>query len=325
MSRAIVISVGAGLISALFTLSILLGSMGAMILAYLAPLPIFAVGLMLGAPASLIATGAGAIMVALTANWLPALAFVATTGAPCWLIVRQALLSRQTEDGSTEWYPPGLLLLWLAGYILALMGIVAVLAGPFIGGIAGQITAMINELAASDASAQFGVDFTVLASPDVLDFFLTVLPGAVGASWLILMVVNASLAQGALSATGRAQRPNPRMADIELPVWASVVLIAALAGGVLFGGFIALVSWTVALTGTAVFMFAGLGLIHAMMAGRPARLPVLIGLYALIAIVAWPVFFVAGLAVLEPWTRLRARLARAPDNGSGGGGGNANE
>lgn len=312
MSRAVAISVAAGLISALFTLSVLIGSLGAMILAYLAPLPVFAVGFMLGAPASLIATGAGALVVALASDWVPALAFVATTGAPCCLVVRQALLSRQNDGGSTEWYPPGPLLLWLAGYILALIAVVALIAGAMVGDIYAQLTGMLDQLASAEAGSPMAPYFEFLASAPVRDTFIKLLPGTMAASWLLLMVVNAVLAQGAVSALGKARRPNPRMADIELPLWASLVLIASLAASTQFTGFAGLAATSVTMAGLAVFLLAGLGIVHAIMANRPARIGVLAAMYIFLSVLFWPIFFLAGIAVLEPWTKLRRRLAAPP-------------
>ncbi|MEM1400011.1 MAG: DUF2232 domain-containing protein, partial [Pseudomonadota bacterium] len=128
MPQAVAISIGAGLLSALFTLSLLTGSVAAFIFAYLAPLPIFAVGFALGMPASLIATGSGALAIALMADFLPAITFIASTGAPCCLIVRQALLNRTSAEGSIEWYPPGHILMWMAGYIVVLLAVIGFVA-----------------------------------------------------------------------------------------------------------------------------------------------------------------------------------------------------
>lgn len=312
MSKAIAISIGAGLISAVFTLSVLMGSLGAMILAYLAPLPIFAVGLSLGMPASLIATGTGALAVALAASIMPALAFVVTTGLPCSILVRQALLSRSAADGSLEWYPPGHLLLWLAGYALVMMIGFGLVAGAFVGDVFQDMTAFLDELAEAERGTAMGPYFEMLASPPVRDTFLKLLPGAMAVSWILLMVVNAALAQGAVSAIGKAQRPNPRMADIELPVWASLGLIGSLAIASVFGGVIGLVATTVTLIGLILFTFFGMGIIHAILLERAARIPVLVGVYILLTILFWPVFFIAGLAVLEPWMGLKRRLAVQP-------------
>ena len=309
MSRAVAISIGAGLVGAVFTLSVLMGSLGAMILAYLAPLSLFAVGLSLGAPASLIATGSGALAVALAAGIMPALAFIATTGLPSALIVRQALLSRSGADGSIEWYPPGMLLLWMAGYVLLLVVVVGAAGGVLFGDIYQDLNTMLDELAEAERGTAMGPYFEMLASPPVRDAFIKLLPGAMAASWILLMIINAALAQGALSAIGRAQRPNPRMADIDLPVWASLGLIGALAIGSYFGGIIGLLGTTVTVVGLALFTLYGLGIIHAIMLDRAARIPVLVGIYVFLTILFWPIFFVAGLAVLEPWMGLKRRLA----------------
>ena len=159
-----------------------------------------------------------------------------------------------------------------------------------------------------------GPYFEMLASPPVRDTFIKLLPGAMAASWILLMIINAALAQGALNAIGRAQRPNPRMADIDLPVWASLGLIGSLAIGSYFTGLIGLAATTVTVLGLVLFTLYGLGIIHAILHERSARIPVLVGIYVFLTILFWPIFFIAGLAVLEPWMRLKRRLAvQSPD------------
>ncbi|MEO1250314.1 MAG: hypothetical protein AAFW76_10830, partial [Pseudomonadota bacterium] len=240
--------------------------------------------------------------------------FVLTTGVPCCLIVRQALLSRSGADGNLEWYPPGHLLLWLAGYALVMMVGFGVIAGAFFGDIFQDMSTMLDELAEAERGTAMGPYFELLASPPVKDTFLKMLPGAMAISWILLMVINAALAQGALSAIGKAQRPNPRMADIDLPVWASLALIGSLAMASLFGGIIGLAATTITLVALILFTFCGMGIVHAILLDRAARIPVLVGVYILLTILFWPVFFIAGLAVLEPWMGLKRRLAVQPPN-----------
>ena len=59
MSRVHLIAIGGGILSALFYLSVKLGTPGAIILAYLAQLPLFLVGLAMGVVPAAVASATG--------------------------------------------------------------------------------------------------------------------------------------------------------------------------------------------------------------------------------------------------------------------------
>src|SRR5690606_35212433 len=123
------IAAAAGLLCGVLYAAMSIGSFGGVLFAYLSPLPLFAVGLSLGARAAAVAGAVAAPVIGasvmfgggdtVTAVGL----FLGTTVFPTWLIVRQALLNRQGPDGF-EYYPPGLMLAWLSA--LAAAGIVAI-------------------------------------------------------------------------------------------------------------------------------------------------------------------------------------------------------
>ena len=72
MSRDNLIALGAGLLSALFYLSVKMGSPGAIILAYLSQLPLFVIGLSLGLTPTAIACLVAAAAIAVSANFAAA-------------------------------------------------------------------------------------------------------------------------------------------------------------------------------------------------------------------------------------------------------------
>src|SRR5581483_11908465 len=112
MSRpaAAAVSVGCGAAAAALYLAVMLGSPGGLILVYLTQLPLFAAGLWLGFAAAL---------------------FAGLNVVPVVILVRQALLARRQDDGTLQWYPPGLLAAWLTGMALAGIGAAVVaLGGP---------------------------------------------------------------------------------------------------------------------------------------------------------------------------------------------------
>ena len=119
MQRNALISVAAGLLSAVLFLSTKWSILGAMIFAPFSTLPLFAAGLGLGLAAGTVAALIATITVAVVTNFTGMVVFAIAYAAAPLMLVRFALLSRQGEDGTTEWYPPGLLLAWVVLFGIA--------------------------------------------------------------------------------------------------------------------------------------------------------------------------------------------------------------
>jgi hypothetical protein len=118
---------------------------GGILFLILAPVPLFLVGLGQGVRACWIA-GMIALIVAGLVGGLPWMTTaLVLLVAPVCVLVQQALRSRPGQDGTAEWYPPGLLVIWLTvlGVIwLALM--IGLLAAEH-GGLGAQ-DALVEEL-----------------------------------------------------------------------------------------------------------------------------------------------------------------------------------
>jgi len=309
MTNAILAAAGAGVLAALTFLSLpLTGALGAVIFAYLAPLPLFLAGLGLGLTGAVIAGVAGALAAALLSGGLiAALLFVLVYALPVVLFTRHALLARQGAGGRLDWYPPGRLLLWLAGYGLSgFLIAVALLAGAE-GGVQGAVEqAFVDALAAMPAELAAGWQGADMAG------LARLAPGMVVASWLLMMVINAALAQGVLARFGRNLRPGVRMAEVELPEWAGLAFVAATLAAAMLGGDVGLIAVTVAMALGLAFVFAGLAVVHAVLRGRPAK-PIVLALVYVSFLLSWPVLFVAGLGIVEQWTGWRRRALAGAD------------
>jgi hypothetical protein len=309
MSKAILTAAGAGVLAALAFLSLpLTGALGAVIFMYLAPLPLFMAGLGLGLPAAVLAGLAGTLATALLSGGLvAALLFVLVYALPVVVFTRHALLARRGDDGRPEWYPPGWLLLWLTGYAVSgVLIAVAMLAGTEGGAQGAMERAFADALAAMPpalASGWQGGDMTGLAR---------LAPGMVAASWLLMMVINAALAQGAVAQFGHALRPGVRMADIELPEWAALAFVGATLAAAAIGGTVGLIAVSAAMVLGLTFVFAGLAVVHAVLRGRPAK-PIVLALVYVSFLLSWPVLFVAGLGIVEQWTGWRRRALAGAD------------
>ncbi len=307
MVRFGLIAAGAGAISALLYLSVVLGQPSAMLLAYLAQLPLFAVWLGLGGIAGMTATGSATLVVGLLGGAIAGGLFLIVSGVPVMIVGRKALLSRTGPDGKTEWYPLGLLVSWLVG-----MG-----AGSFV--VAGLVLTLSTEGVEASIRSFLGLGIERLmasaAEADrqrILDAIVPWFPAAVVMSWLAMVAVNAALAQGVLARFSRNLRPSPELADIELPHLLTLALGIAGVAAVIGPEAIGFLGRNLFLILLVPFFFLGLGVVHAVARKySPQRPFILVAAYAAMLVLGWPVALVAGLGLFDQWLGLRRRLATA--------------
>jgi Predicted membrane protein (DUF2232) len=297
----VAVAVACGSIAASLYLAVLLGTPGALILAYMSQLPLFVAGLWLGVGAAATAGLAGCLVLFAASDLVGAAVFAALDAAPVVLLVRQALLARRAGAETVVWYPPGRLTAWLTA--LALVGFAAALilcGGP--PGLQATLRGLVGEVL--DRVVRGPVPHRAA----VVDTLAMIIPGVIAASWMITTVGNAALAQGVLARFGASWRPSPDLAGLGLPRWLPVALgLAAVAtifaGAPRFLGINALIALAVP------FGLAGLAVLH--MAVRRLSHPAaaLLFFYAAAALFGWPFLAVAVLGLLESWLGLRRRLA----------------
>jgi hypothetical protein len=232
---------------------------------------------------------------------------------PAGLLVRQALLSRPAHAGGpgdpadTEWYPPGLLTVWLLGYGLAVFLVAMLLTAGTPGGLRGIIETALAEALALPGTPG-GAEAAALGSR-----VAPVVPGLVIVSWFLMTAINAALAQGVLARFGRNLRPGMRLSQFELPGWAAAVLAVAALLAAVAPGAIGFAAANIAVVLGFGFVLSGLAVIHAMLRGRPARLLLLVAVYGTVLVFGWAVFLLAGLGVLDQWLGLRRRAVAGLD------------
>jgi Predicted membrane protein (DUF2232) len=290
-----------GAVAGLLYLSVMTGSPGAVILAYLAQLPLFAAGLWLGVIAAVSAGAMASVLVLAAAGWIAAAGFAALNAAPILLLVRQAMLARRAPDGALEWYPAGLLAAWLSGIGLAgLAAGVAFFGGPV--AIEGEFSRLLAP--AIEPYAQAGGT----SGEAVAAILALVMPGTVAASWMIMTASNAVLAQGLLARFGRAWRPSPDIAAFTLPSWLSVLLVAA-AILLTLGGAMRFVGVNVLIVLLVPFSLAGLAVLHG--CARRLRRPqvALVAFYSVALLFGWPLLAIAVVGALDAPLGLRRRFA----------------
>ncbi|MBI3505438.1 MAG: DUF2232 domain-containing protein [Proteobacteria bacterium] len=299
------IAVAAGSASALVYASLLTASPAAFLLAYLAQLPLFAVGLWMGTGAAAIASLAGIVVTFIAGGFAFAAIYTIANCAPVLVVVRQALLWRPSADG-IEWYPPGSLLLALLALASILFAGIAISFAGQPGGLEGTLEAFIVETFRR-LKGPAGLEIANLDefAAQIARFFA----GIVAVSWLIMTAINGILGQALAKRTGVARRPSPGMADIDLPTWL-VGLTAIFAVGTLLDGFGGFVSRNMVVILVAIYAMAGLGVVHALIRNLQWRGVALGAVYGAVIVFGWPLAVIALLGLIEPYANIKARAPK---------------
>ncbi len=321
MPPALLAALAGGATAAAMYLTLLTGSTGGMVMVYLAPLPLFLAGLAFGPKTAAIAGGMAVVLVfGIGGGIVLPLTFLVFSVVPVLMVGRQALLSRRRQDGGVEWYPPGLLLLSLAG-----LGVAAVLAATVLAlvfGGDGGLRVVVRDLLAGNLAQLLAIPGDPAAAdrgPEVAAAIATtiaqVFPGVVAVSWLLMVVTNGLLAQALLVRFNRLMRPMLRMTELELPGWMPLALAVTLLGAMLLEGEIGFLAVNLAIVLALPFFFSGLAVVHAYAARRAAKVAFLVVFYLVLSFLAWPVVAVIGLGIIEQWAGLRGRIAATADRG----------
>ena len=311
MSKTPVIALVGGVASALLFVALLTGTPAAMLFVYMVPLPLFLVGFSQGLAAVAIAAVGAAVVTGAIGGLSLALIFGVAIALPVLFTVRQVLLSRTSPDGTTEWYPPGLLLGWLTGLAATALALVVLVQWGSGGDLPDAIRARFQE-----GLAQFQGDPDTAAVAARLEVWVDVLanflPAILASVWLVVLSLNAIVAQGALTRGGHAKRPTPRLSAIEPPGWVMYALAAAL------------LAWVTGLDGleflgqnlTPVlaipFFFVGLAVVHSFARRFSGRALILAAFYMILILLGFLAMLpVTAIGFAETWTQFRRRWARA--------------
>ncbi len=295
MMQIILVGLGAGAAAALLFASVVSGSIAAIFLFYLAPLPILIAALGWSHVAGLIAAAsATAVVVALSGIFFIAVPVIAF-GA--WWLGYLALLARPATNGgggALEWYPAGRLVLWAA----VIGTLIVAAAVPNFGTDQQSLQAALRKTYERILRDQSLVDVLVVAVPPAAAVFST-----------IINVFNLWLAARVVKISGRLKRPWPDLAAWTLPTSTPAFLAAAIAGsflpdllGVLAGAFAASLLMAFAMLGFAV--------LHAITRGMNTRALVLAAVYAATVVLGWPVLAMSILGLAEAAFNIRGRVAR---------------
>jgi len=322
MMQVLLIGIGAGAVSALMFAVIASGSLLAMVLFYLAPLPILIATLgwthVAGIAAGL--TGSAALFVVF--NSVFAVAFLVGVGLPAWWLGYLALLARPIAVNGAEqleWYPVGRLVFWAA----LLGGLIVAAAILQFGSDAESFRAALSKGFERVFRARSGADgdapLTLPGGGDTSALFAAfamIIPPAAAALTTATLLLNLWLAGRTVNLSGRLRRPWPDISALVLPTHAVIGLPIAVMGSFL-PGLIGIVAGLFAASLAIAYAALGLAFLHARTAHLKSRAIVLTGVYASILLFGWPLLAITLLGIADALLNLRGRNARKPNPPSG--------
>jgi predicted membrane protein DUF2232 len=297
-----------GGLSALLYLSVIV-TPGGVIMASFTQAPLFIAGLSLGLPAALMATAVASVSVMTAGGLLGGIVHALVNALPVLILLNRALLSRRAPDGGVEWYPPGLLVAWLSGLAAVTLGVLLTILAMGQGGMAGSVHRQIDLIL-----PMFGPNQESLRP--LFEIVAPILPAIIVAAWMLVTMANGAIAQAITTGMRRALRPALKIAETELPNWLAIALVIA-AGVVLIGhGLIGTIAANATVILLVPFVVLGLAVVHLATRGVRARGFLLGGLYAVTAILTWPLIVIIALGLIEQGFGLKRRIAAAAPGGT---------
>ncbi len=303
MPQTLGLAILAGVVSAGLFLCLLTGVPGMVLFAYFVQLPLMFAGLAMGLTASAVAIVGALLINGVIAGAVATAIYGLVQALPALIVVRQALLSRQ-QGKAVEWYPPGLLLAQLTCLAALGIGLVFLMLLDHPGGLQGAIEDFLTE-----ALAGLGAIEVETTTKPELGAWIFLFPGLMATSWLVMIVLNAVLAQALAARLGWNRRPSPDLSTLELPNWLWPALGAA--GLVaLFGdqgwGFL---GRSLLIVFVVPYIFLGLAVIHTLVRRWSHPSWLLAAIYVALVLLGWPILAVLLLGFVEDWAHLRRRLA----------------
>jgi len=314
MMIGLLIAIAAGCASALMFASISSGALIALLLFYLAPLPLMLAAIGWG-PAG---AAVGGLLAGVTLGVIFSLpylvAFLLTVALPAWWLGHLVLLGRplpvQSASGpngvpattpSIEWYPVGRILLWIVGFATLTTTAALLTLGTDSASITAALRHGLGRIMQLPASSTSGAE-----SSQLVDALASLAPAAAAIISMMTLTLNAWLAAYVTSASGRLRRPWPALREVSLPPMTLVALSIALA--LCFtGGLLALIAQIASAALLLAYAFTGFAVLHTVTLAMKSRSILLSLTYAIVLVFGWPAVAMVGLGIADAFFNIRQR------------------
>jgi hypothetical protein len=275
-------------------------------------IPLMAAGLGIGL---LAAIGAGltglilmfgiAVLFALSSE--PFVLFAALFAIPVVFAVQQLQRSRTSSLGYVEWHPPLNVMSWLLAGALLGMTIFSVMV------IRGNtelafLTKSFLEPLVTGMFPELGFHRT----RSIVTTMTPMFPGAVVATWLLMLTVSTAAALGLLRYWGALRRPAPRMEELRVPLWIPATFVLAIVFVVYGDVNLAYLGQNAALALSVPLFLVGAGTFHAIARRTPIFSLVIAVFYGFMIVFPPLTAIVALIGVADQTLDLRRRIGLSP-------------
>jgi hypothetical protein len=312
MMQIALIGVAAGVASALLFASVASGTLLAIPLFYLAPLPILIAALGWSHLAGLIAAFVAATSLAAVLGGFFLISFLIGIGLPAWWLGYLTLLARPAGPApdNLEWYPVGRIVLWAAvlAALVVTFGILAIAgdAESFRSGLRGAIERLLGF--GADAPKRATFKLPGLGEMDAVEFMVLITPPTAAVVALVTNLMALWLAGRVVRVSGRLKRPWPDLSTLSFPSSGHALLAAALAATFL-PGIAAIVAGVFAASLLMAYALLGLAVMHALTRGISGRGFILGSVYGAIFVFGWPMLLMSLVGLTDALLDLRGRVA----------------
>jgi len=295
MVQIVLVGLAAGVAAALLFASVISGSIAAILLFYLAPLPILIAALGWSQVAGLVAAASATAAVAFLSGAFFVAVAVISFGA--WWLGYLTLLAQPATNGGgaeLEWYPIGRLALWAA-----VIGTLVVIAA-------------VPNFGTDQESLQAGLRKTynrILRDQSTIDLLVVAVPPAAAMFSTVTNLFNLWLAARVVKISGRLARPWPDLSALTLPPATSGFLAVAI-GASFLPDLFGILSGAGAASLIMVFAILGLAVLHSVTRGMSSRTLVLAGVYAATVVLAWPLLLISIVGLADTMFNIRFRISR---------------
>ena len=211
-------------------------------------------------------------------------------------------------DGQIEWYPIGDTLCWLTFFAAAMLVVMTLTSLTGDQGLSVLVSTNLDEILKGLAPHW---DEENRAS--MVAVIVPMFPGAIGVSWLVMTIVNATLAHGILTRLKKILRPSPTYAALDLPQWISWPLVLSALLALLGSGEMEYTGRNLAMILVVPFFFLGLAVVHTWARRVTYSGMALAAFYLVLVLSGWATIVVAGIGMAELWVGLRHRMGGPAD------------
>jgi hypothetical protein len=310
LGKTLGIALIAGCAAALMFASVVSGTYIALLLIYLAPLPLMVAAIGWGPLSAVLGGLIGCATLGVLLDFDFAGAFALSVAAPAAWFGHLVLLAQPKVSGADhsnhtsadlEWYPTGRILLWIVGGACVLSA--ATLA------TLGTDSETIHAALRSSVERIFGAALADIENPDsALDAIARIAPAVFAMVTTVVLSFNLWLAAKLVALSGQLHRPWPDLRQITLPRVMLVVMLVAVGLG-FTSGLPALFGQLLAGALLMAYSITGFAALHVLTMSSTVRPLWLSVAYASVVIFAWQIVIIAALGITDSIVGLRSRSA----------------